>query len=79
MQLLGSLCCIRKVLTDTCRTPLQATAAEDKLRQIQECNKEAVKENCRWAVSLLLPQPQKGWVGSDLLPDTYILPPVAAV
>lgn len=31
----------------TC-TPLQeATAAEEKLRQIQECNKEAVKENCR--------------------------------
>jgi uncharacterized membrane protein len=26
---------------------LQATTAEEKLRQIQDCNKQAVKENCK--------------------------------
>jgi hypothetical protein len=26
---------------------LQTVAAEEKLRQIQDCNKQAVKENCR--------------------------------
>lgn len=32
------------------KTVVQAAAAEEKLRQIQDCNKQAVKENCRWAV-----------------------------
>jgi hypothetical protein len=47
-----------------------STAAEEKVKQIQECNKQAVKENCRCVLDKLgnlaaaMPGIKSSWEGS---------------